>query len=383
MAEHCKTILISAGEASGDAHAACMVKALRKLDPQIKFVGMGGDNMAAADVEIITDIKKMAVVGLVEVLLKYRSIKAELLHLQNYIVQHTPDLLILVDYQEFNQRLAAFARKQGVKVLFYIGPQVWAWRPERVYKMATIVDHIAVILPFEVDYYKQANVPVTFTGHPLTDQVIADKTPLQAQKQLALADKTTVGLFPGSRSTEIKRILPILLESAALLRQQQPEIQFVLPLASTICQTELAPFSVKLQQLNVHIINNRFYTVSQACHVIITASGTATLEITLLGIPMVIVYKISPLSYFILHRLVKVKHLGLMNIIANKEIVKEFIQQKAQPKNIANETLRLLNDSDYNKTMRHELSLIRKQLGSGNGCKNIARLAWQLVNEKE
>ncbi len=377
-----KTILISAGEASGDAHAARMVEELKKIDNQIKFIGMGGNNMRAAGVEIITDIKKMAVVGLVEVLLKYRSIKAELVRLQTYIEQHPPGLLILVDYQEFNQRLAAFAKQRGIKVLFYIGPQVWAWRPKRVYKMAKIVDHMAVILPFETAYYKEANVPVTFTGHPLTDEVIADKTVAQARALLELENKTTVGLFPGSRSGEIKRILPILLASAEILIQQNPALQFVLPLATTVNMTNLEAFSGRLKQLNVHIIDNKFYDVSQACDVIMTASGTATLEISLLGIPMVIVYKIAALSYFILSRLVNIKYLGLMNIIANKMIVKEFIQHNAQPAMIADEILRLLNEADYNIIMRHELSLIREQLGKNNGSSHIAKLAYQLLITK-
>lgn len=382
MTPNHKTILISAGEASGDAHAARMVNELRKIDHTLKFVGMGGENMRKAGVEIITDIKKMAVVGLIEVLLKYRSIKAELQHLQRYIDQHQPDLLILVDYQEFNQRLAAYAKKHGTRVLFYIGPQVWAWRPKRVYKMAAIVDHLAVILPFEPDYYKDVNIPVTFTGHPLTDEVCADKTPEQAREILNLQDRTTVGLFPGSRSGEIRRVLPVLLKTAHLLKKQQPDIQFVLPLASTVSEENIAPFRNQFEQLNVQPRKGSFYDVCQACDVILTASGTATLEISLLGIPMVIVYKIAPVSHFILSHLVTVKYLGLMNIIAGREIVKEFIQNKAIPSDIANEALRLLNDKNYNTTMRHALSLIREQLGAGEGSRNIARLAYRLLTEK-
>ena len=378
-----KTVLISAGEASGDAHAARMVEELKKIDPAIHFVGMGGDNMRAAGVEILTDIKKMAVVGLVEVLLKYRSIKAELVRLQDYIDRHDPDLLILVDYQEFNQRLAAYAKQRGVKVLFYIGPQVWAWRPKRVYKMAKIVDHLAVILPFEADYYKDTSLPVTFTGHPLTDEVRADKTPQQARAALQLDDCTTVGLFPGSRSGEIKRVLPILLETAKRLRQQQPGLQFVLPVASTINRSNLADFSADLTRLNVQLIEDRFYDVTQACDVVLTASGTAALEICLLGRPMVIVYKIAPLSHFILKQLVTVKYLGLMNIIAGREIVKEFIQGNARPDAIADEALRLLTDTTYNTNMRHELSLIREQLGAGGGAKNIAQLAWRMLTQSQ
>ena len=373
--------MISAGEASGDAHAARMIDELIKLDSNLKFIGMGGKNMRQAGVEIITDISKMAVVGLVEVLLKYRSLKAELVRLQNYIEQTPPALLILVDYQEFNQKLAAFAKQRGVKVLFYIGPQVWAWRPKRIYKMAKIVDHMAVILPFEKKLYEDADVAVTFTGHPLTDEVVADKTKQQARTQLKIEDKTTMGIFPGSRSGEIKRVLPILLDTAKLLKQEKPDLQFVLPVASTINKENLAPFADDMMELNVTTTDEPFYDVIQSCDVILSASGTAILEIGLLEVPMVIVFKIAPLSHYILSKMVSIKFLGLVNIIPNKEVVKEFIQQNAVPEDIAKEALCLLNDKEYYDSMKHELSLIRQQLGGGEGSKNVAKLAYTMMNE--
>ena len=377
-----KTIFISAGEASGDAHAARMIDELKILDDQLKFVGMGGDKMRATGVEILTDIDKMAVVGLVEVLLKYRELNAELTRLKNYIAETPPGLLILVDYQEFNQKLAAFAKERGVKVLFYIGPQVWAWRPKRVYKMAKIVDHMAVILPFEKKLYEDADVEVTFTGHPLTDEVIADKTKQQARSQLNIKDQTTMGLFPGSRSGEIKRVLPILLETAQLIKKEKPDIQFVLPVASTIKQENLAPFEEAMQALSVTVTNEPFYDVIQSCDVILSASGTAILEIGLLEVPMVIVFKIAPLSHYILSKIVSIKYLGLVNIIPGKDVVKEYIQQNAIPKDIAVETMRLLNDKQYYDQMKHELSLIRQQLGGGEGSRNVAKLAYDMLLDK-
>jgi lipid-A-disaccharide synthase len=377
-----KDIVIVAGEASGDAHAARLVNELKKLDDSVNFRGMGGDNLRKAGVNVFIDMTELAVVGLVEVLLKYNVIKAELNKLKQDIKDNPPDLLILVDYQEFNQRLAAYAKSIGVKVLFYIGPQVWAWRPKRVYKMAKIVDHMAVILPFEKKLYEDADVPVTFTGHPLTSDVVIDKTKQQARTQLQIDDITTLGLFPGSRSGEIKRVLPILLETARLIKKEKPDIQFVLPVASTVKKEDLSPYEALLAKLSVRTTKEPFYDVIQACDVILTASGTAILEIGLLEVPMVIVYKIAALSHFILKFLVSVKHLGLVNIIPGKEIVKEFIQQKARPKDISKEALRLLNDKKYYDTMRHELSLIRSQLGGGDGAKNVATLAYNMMNEK-
>lgn len=378
-----KHVVIVAGEASGDAHAARLVTELKKLDNTVSFRGMGGDNLRKAGVDVFIDMADLAVVGIVEVLLKYNMIKAELNKLKHDITDNPPDLLILVDYQEFNQRLAAFAKSIGIKVLFYIGPQVWAWRPKRVYKMAKIVDHMAVILPFEKALYDEANVPVTFTGHPLTDEVVADKSRPQARAQLNIEDKITLGLFPGSRSGEIKRVLPILLETAKLIKKEKPDLQFLLPIASTIKEEDLAPFQPALTELAVITSREPFYDIIQACDVILSASGTAILEISLLEVPMVIVFKIAALSHFILSKMVSVKHLGLVNIIPGKEIVKEFIQQNAKPPNIAVEALRLLNDRKYYETMQHELSLIRQQLGDGNGSKNVAQLAYNMLHEKD
>ncbi len=376
-----RRVLISAGEASGDAHAARMVDEMKKIDPDIVFYGMGGACLRRAGMEILVDIGKMAVVGLVEVLLKYRSLKAELNRLAKRIEEDRPDMVILVDYQEFNQQLAARAKQLGVRTLFYIGPQVWAWRPKRVHKMARIVDHLAVILPFEVDCYRDTDLDVTFTGHPLTDTVIADKTPVQARAGLALQEQTTIGLFPGSRSGEIRRVLPVLLSVAERLREQKPALQFVLPVASTVEAAHFQPFRARLEALGVRCIEDRFYDVGMACDVVLTSSGTSALEVGLLGVPMVIVYKIAPLSHFILKRLVSVKYLGLMNIMAGREVVREFIQQAARVEPITSEVLRLLDDAAYRETMQRELAGIRERLGAGGGARRVAELAWRILRE--
>ena len=351
------------------------------MDDSIQLQGMGGKNMREAGVNVLFDASKLAVVGIVEVLFKYRMIKGVLNQIQEHIKQSPPDLLILVDYQEFNQKLAAYAKSLGIKVLFYIGPQVWAWRPKRVYKMARIVDQMAVIFPFEVELYKKAKVAVEFTGHPLVDEIIPDKNMQQARAALSLEEKTTVGLFPGSRMGEIERLLPIMIETAKLLKQQRPELQFVLPLASTVQHQDLAKYGKDLAALKVSLIDNNTHDVIQACDSIIVASGTATLEIGLMGTPMVITHKLAALSYFILSRLVSISHIGLVNIVPGKEIVKEFIQHEAQPEKLAAETLRILEDENYNQNMRNELSKLRKLLGTGGGSKNVARLAYSMIEQ--
>ena len=374
-----KTVFIVAGEASGDLHAANLCKELLSIDNSIQLQGMGGKNMREAGVDVLFDASKLAVVGIVEVLFKYRMIKGVLNQIEAHIKQAPPDLLILVDYQEFNQKLAAYAKSLGIKVLFYIGPQVWAWRPKRVYKMADIVDQMAVIFPFEVELYKKANVAVEFTGHPLVDEIIPDKTMQQARAALSLDEQTTVGFFPGSRMGEIERLLPIMLETARLLRELHPELQFVLPLASTIQLEDLAKYGKDLSELRVNLIENNTHDVIQACDSIIVASGTATLEIGLMGTPMVITHKLAALSYFILSRLVSISHIGLVNIVPGKEIIKEFIQHDATAENLANETLCILNDKNYNRHMRDELAKLRELLGTGGGSKNVAKLAHSMI----
>jgi lipid-A-disaccharide synthase len=376
-----KTVFIVAGEASGDLHAANLSKELLKLDNTIQLEGMGGKKMREAGVNVLFDASKLAVVGIVEVLSKYRMIKGVLNQIEEHIKTTPPDLLILVDYQEFNQKLAAYAKTLGIKVLFYIGPQVWAWRPKRVYKMARIVDQMAVIFPFEVELYEKANVPVRYTGHPLVDEINPDKTTQQAREVLSLADQTTVGLFPGSRLGEIERLLPILIDTAHMLRQTKPDLQFVLPIASTLNKNDFAEYEKALNNINVTIVEDNTHDVIQACDCIIVASGTATLEIGLMNKPMVILHKLAPLSYFILSRLVHLTHIGLVNIVPGKEVIKEFIQHDATPEKLTQETLRILDDKNYNKVMRDELARLRELLGTGGGSKNVAALAYEMLTK--
>mgnify|MGYP000571799580 CR=1 FL=1 len=217
---------------------------------------------------------------------------------------------------------------------------------------------------------------------PSTDEIISEKNIEQARAALSLENKKTVGLFPGSRMGEIERLLPIMLETAKRLRDKKPELQFVLPLASTVQTEDLVEYGKDLSALKVHLVENNTHDVIQACDSIIVASGTATLEIGLMGTPMVITHKLAALSYFILSRLVKISHIGLVNIVPGKEIVKEFIQHEATPENLAKETLQILEDENYNKNMRAELSKLRELLGTGGGSKNVAKLAYSMLEQK-
>ena len=375
-----KRIMISAGEASGDMHAANVVNALRRHDSQLEFYGMGGAQMQDAGVDLLVDCSDIAVMGIIEVLLKYRSIMAALKILKNSLAENPPDLLILVDYQEFNNKLADHAKSLGVKVLFYIGPQVWAWRQHRVHQIGKRVDMMAVILPFEEAFYRDANVPVRFVGNPLADEVKPNKDKARCMHEYGLdRGRRVIGLLPGSRRSEIKRILPLQLAAADRLQRSKPELQFVNPIARSLSSELIQAELNKYRHLQVRLVDDLSYNVMQCCDAIIAASGTATLEIALMGIPNCITYKIAHLSYAILKRMVHIEHIGLVNIVAGKGIVKEFLQYQAKPAAIAEEITRILDNSDYRNTMLAELKQVREKLGKPGGVENMAELVLEML----
>ena len=374
-----KTVMLVAGEASGDLHATNLVLSLKKLNPDIRFVGMGGNKMRSAGVDLLVDSSTLAVVGLVEVLAHYPQLRSALTKLQTSVQTLLPDLLILVDYPEFNLKLATSAKKVGVKVMYYISPQVWAWRPGRVKKIRRVVDMMAVVFPFEVAIYQAAKVPVKFTGHPLVDEVKAKMSDKQARTHFGLDPKRkVVGLFPGSRKSEIKRLLSVVLDSAQMLLRRFPDLQFILPLAPGLNAHEINQ-RAKDRSIPLLLVENEVYDVIRSCDAIITASGTVTLQIALLETPMVIIYRLAPLSYWIGRLLVTVRQIGLVNIVLEKPVVREFIQHAATPENISNEISRLLTEKEYACEMRQALAEVRQRLGKGGGSDRAASLVNELL----
>jgi lipid-A-disaccharide synthase len=300
--------MIVAGEASGDLHGACLVKEALKLDPSLSFFGIGGSRMRETGVVTLTDAAEIAVVGLVEVVAHFPVIYRAFIKLKNILETDPPELLILIDYPDFNLRLAKIAKKADVRVLYYISPQVWAWRVGRVKQIGRVVDHMAVVFPFEVPFYEKENVPVTFVGHPLVDAVQPSMTCSRAQETFGLNPAVkTVGLFPGSRRQEIKNLFPVILESAALLSREFQDIQFILPLASSLKREDIDPF-IKVSGLDITVVEESAYDVMQVCDAILCVSGTVTLEIAMIGVPMVIIYKVAPLTYMLGKHLIKVDH---------------------------------------------------------------------------
>lgn len=371
--------MFSAGESSGDRHAAHMFLELKSLHPDIEGLGMGGAAMREAGIDIRCDSSNIGVIGVVEVLKHYREIRQALKQMQRLIADERPDLLVCVDYKEFNFKLAKFAKSIGVKVLFYVSPQVWAWRPGRVKQYGRVIDKMAVIFPFETAYYEAENVPVSYVGHPSIDKVHPRYTKQEDLARFGFdGERPIIGIMPGSRRQEVERMLPVMLEAAAMIRQRFPEAQFILPQAQSIVDESLRPYLDGFD-LEIKIVKNETYDAVQCCTAIMTTSGTATLEIALLQVPMVIVYKLSELTYWLGRLLVKTPFIGLPNIIAGKAVVKELIQHQANAKNMADEVAKLLSDRSYYDAVKSDLTAIKNTLGSGEGSKNMAILALGMV----
>ncbi|HBG04996.1 MAG TPA: lipid-A-disaccharide synthase [Geobacter sp.] len=374
--------MIVAGEASGDLYGATLAAQLRELVPSARFFGMGGDCMRKAGVETLVDANEMAVMGLVEVLGHLPVIVKNFNILKRRLLAAPPALLILIDYPDFNLRLAKIAKRAGIKVLYFISPQVWAWRSGRVHGIGRVIDRMAVLFPFEVPFYENAGIPVSFVGHPLLDMVRPTMGKEEALRSFGLdPSRSTLGLFPGSRKSEIAKLLPDILEAAKLLKRHRPDLQLLLPLASSLRPEDIA-LQVEESGLEISIVSGRNHDVMVACDAAISVSGTVTMELALVGVPMVIIYRVSPLSYQIGKRVIKVPHIGICNIVAGKAVARELIQHEVTGPAIAQEVEALLGDAKYAQWMRDEFAQVRVKLGSGGALERLAALASELLSQK-
>lgn len=374
-----RQIFIVAGEASGDAHAARLVAALKQHMPQLYISGIGGDAMRAAGADIVQDFADLAVMGLFEVLKSYPRIKAIFDQTVSRLKREKPDLLILVDYPGFNLKLAKQAKKLGIPVLYYISPKVWAWRAGRVKQIQQTVDHMAVLFPFEVPIYEQAGVPVTCVGHPLVDAVKTDLDNAAAKAKFKLDPQhRVIGLFPGSRRSEINALLPVMLAAAERIQQRHFDVSVVLPLAPGISLDYIKSFTDK-SRLPIQVVPGDFYDLIKACDVIVAASGTVTLEIALLSTPHLIAYKVSPWSYHILKRLVKIPYVGLCNIISGEPLVTELLQDDVTEVRLDQLLTDLLTHPQSRQRAEKIQQQVRSALGPPGGADNAAQLVLKLI----
>ena len=374
-------VMILAGEVSGDAHAAEFVEQLKLEQPDIEVSGMGGQAMQRAGIDVFFDSSIIAVVGLVEVLHHWGDIKKAMAIVKRHLEETRPDLLVLVDYPEFNLKMARHARQLGIKVLFYISPQVWAWRPKRIHKIGSLIDHMAVIFKFEKQIYENAGIPVSFVGHPLVDKVKTDVDTQGARVKLGIsATAKVVGLFPGSRRSEITRLLPVLFATAQQMQARDPALRFLLPVAPSL-DFETISRQAASSGLDIVVTREQLYDVISSCDAIATCSGTVTLEIALLNIPMCILCKISWLSYLIMRRLVTIPHIGLANIVADKAVVREFFQGDVNPEILSGELFELIENQQYREQIKAGLAEVRVNLGAGDGARIMAQLVLSLLKK--
>ncbi len=371
------SIMMIAGEASGDLHGARVVEALKQIAPQVDVFGIGGRRMKAAGAHIMIEAESLAVVGITEALANASRLLHALRSARQWIRSRKPDLLLLIDFPDFNLKTAAFAKKAAVPILYYISPQVWAWRSGRVRKIKKIVDKIAVILPFEEDFFKRHGVPATFVGHPLLDN-----QSIPAQACVPDPAQPTIGLLPGSRQAEVIRLLPPMLEAAAIVTQSLPAVRFLLSQAPSVNAYETnALVNSFRQQINIEVVNGPVKQVFQSSQLAVAASGTVTLEAAIHQAPLIIVYKVSPLSYMLGRLMINVNHIGLVNLIAGRPVVPELIQKQVNGPNLASHILDFFNNPQRLEKARQDLSSVHKALGKPGAAKRVARMALDLMEK--
>lgn len=361
-------IFILAGEPSGDLHGSNLVKALKTKRKDLTIEGWGGDKMEAQGVNILKHYRDMAFMGFIEVIANIRTIKKNFKAIEKHLETSPPDVLILIDFPGFNLRVAKFAKKLGIKVVYYISPQIWAWKQGRVHQIKKVVDRMMVILPFEKDFYAKWDYAVDFVGHPLLDEIEnyqLNEQPITAELEIE-KNKPIVALLPGSRQQEVKNMLEIM----KAMPPQFPEANFVIGKAPSL---DLSFYNEVLKGTRIKVYNNTYQLLQQS-HAALVTSGTATLETALFEVPQVVCYKASAISYAIAKRLVKgIKYISLVNLIADKELVKELIQEGLNEKNLKRE-LEAIMKGQKREQLLSEYKALKEKLGGTGASNNAAEI---------
>ena len=366
-------LMLVAGEASGDKHAAHLVKALRRLRPdgQFEFFGAGGDEMRAAGVETLVDVRELAIMGALEVASALPKFLRVFRQLRAAAKIRQPDAVILLDWPEFNLRLAKKLKRDGQRVFYYISPQVWAWRSYRVKAIKRDVERMLVILPFEKEFYEQYGIQVDYVGHPLLDSVHVTASREEFCRTYKLdTNQPIVALLPGSRHKEVSYILPPMVEAAQRLSQSNPEIQIVTALAPTIARAEAE--AIIRTTPNITLVENDTYNAVAAANLAVVASGTATLETAIIGTPLIVCYRASELNWKIFTPLIKTPFVGMPNLIAGKEIAPEILQKNLTGQNLAQQIIQFIGDPARLQKARTDLAEVRARLGAAKASERAA-----------
>ena len=375
-------ILIITGEASGDLHGANLAAALKAQAPDLAILGVGGACMRAAGVDLVQDIGHLDVIGLIGPS-AVQTLARRIRTIRRILRQQSLDLVVLIDNPGLNFHFARIAKQAGLRVVYYIAPQIWAWRPRRMRWMQRRVDHVLVVLPFEEELYRQAGVPCTFVGHPLMDDVAVsyDREKVRAAYGLP-RDACVLGLLPGSRAREVKDLLPVFLKAARLLQQEGRPIRLILAVADTVNQ-EAIKRACDEAGLDVRLVPRDPNGVMAAADLLFIASGTATLQAAIIGTPMVITYKVPWFTYLLGRLLVRVRSIGLANIIAGRPFIPELIQQQATPTRLAEEAKRILDDASCRERMRAEMARVRMLLGLPGASARAAAVVLEQLHRRE
>ena len=364
MTRAVRRVMISAGEASGDRLGAGLATALRRQDPSIDLVGMGGPQMRAAGVRLVQDSSEVSVVGISEVLSRLPQIRRAMGRLERVLEEQRPDLLVPIDFPDFNLRLADRAGRSNVGVVYFVSPQVWAWRPRRVHRIRRLVREMLVLFDFERAFYRDADVPVTWVGHPLADAPTAVPDLVELRRRIGLQpESTVVALLPGSRAGEIDCHLPVLLRTAERLRRRRPALEFLVPLAPSAPESAVRDAIRDSALERIHVHAGDFPDVLHACAAGAVASGTASLDAATVGLPMVVIYRMNPISHWIGKRLIQVDHIAMPNLIAGRRVVPELLQDECNPTRIAAEVERYLADEAHAESVRTALRAVLRKLG--------------------
>ena len=375
--------MIVAGETSGELYGALLAEALKKKVPHIRVIGIGGERMQAAGVELLSGIA--SAFGLTEALSSIKALKETFRKASDAFRQYRPSVVVLIDYPDFNLRLAAEARKQNTPVLYYVSPQVWAWRQGRVKKIAKLVDRMAVILPFEEQIYRDYGLDAEFVGHPVLDemrQIQPDKKQLLAELGLD-PDLQLISLLPGSRPHELERLLPLLLDTVRQAKSDLPGYQYCIPFAPNTNLIQHKTLVDALQHEGVSINKGRSLKTLAASDCAVIASGTATLQAVLLGLPLVVVYKLFPLSFWLARRIVKVKYASLVNILSGREVVRELLQKDATVENIMFELKRMINDTAYRSQMLKTYDDVRRLFSEKHASDRVSDMVMEMAGWKK
>jgi len=376
------SFMLVAGEASGDCHAANLVRELKRRQPGAVFFGLGGDQMAEAGVAIEHNLVSHAVIGFAEVFKKLGDFLQALRYAERLLRERRPDVLILVDLPDMNFRIAAKAKNLGIPIVYYISPQVWAWRAGRVKTLKRLVDEMIVIFPFEEPIYQREQIPVTFVGHPLMDLVKPEVPTKQARKQLLGKSKgPLVALAPGSRNQEIQFMLPVMAQVGHAIRKEFPEARFFIPLARTIPRSQVEGI-LNAAGLDAEIVNENPFAARAAADLTIISSGTATLETAILGVPMIIVYRMHALSYRMARWFVKLPCFGLANLVAGEKIAPEFLQHEFSVENVSRSAMELLRNPQAAAAQRAGWERVRANLGQNGAAGRAADAVLAMLERK-